>query len=45
VYYLRELPEPDRMAPGRRARARTLAEHTAAHRAAALEAYVRDLQA
>jgi spore maturation protein CgeB len=45
AHYLRALPEPDRVALGRRARARTLAEHTAAHRAAALEAYVRDLLA
>ena len=44
VHYLRELPEADLVALGRRARCRVLAEHTAAHRAAELEAYVRDLQ-
>ena len=44
VQYLRELPESDLLALGRRARARVLAEHTAAHRAAELEAYIRDLQ-
>jgi spore maturation protein CgeB len=43
VHYLRELPESDLLALGRRARARVLAEHTAAHRAAELEAYIRDL--
>jgi spore maturation protein CgeB len=45
VHYLRELPESDRVALGRRAQARVLGEHTAAHRAAELEAYIRDLQA
>ena len=45
AHYLRELPESDRVALGRQARARTLAEHTTAHRAAELEAYIRDLQA
>jgi len=43
VHYLRELPESDLLALGRRARARVLAEHTAAHRAAELEAYICDL--
>jgi spore maturation protein CgeB len=37
--YLRSLPEEERIALGRRARARVLAEHTAAHRAAQLESY------
>jgi spore maturation protein CgeB len=44
LHYLHELPESERMALGWRARARVLAEHTAAHRAAELEAYVRELQ-
>jgi spore maturation protein CgeB len=44
VHYLRELPEADLVALGRRARCRVLAEHTAAHRAAQLEAYIRDLR-
>jgi spore maturation protein CgeB len=42
--YLRELPESDRAAIGRRAQVRVLGEHTAAHRAAELEAYIWDLQ-
>lgn len=42
--YLRELPEAERLALGWQARARVLAEHTASHRAAELEAYIRDLQ-
>lgn len=44
LHYLRELPETARVTLGLRARARVLAEHTAAHRAATLEAYLRDLQ-
>jgi spore maturation protein CgeB len=44
LQYLRELPESERLCLGRRARARVLAEHTATHRAAELEAYIRDLQ-
>jgi spore maturation protein CgeB len=44
MYYLRELPEPERAALGRRAQARVLGEHTAAHRAAELEAYICDMQ-
>ncbi|HXH13013.1 MAG TPA: glycosyltransferase [Alphaproteobacteria bacterium] len=44
LHYLRELPETERVTLGLRARARVLAEHTAAHRAATLEAYIRDLQ-
>jgi spore maturation protein CgeB len=40
--YLRDLPDADRLEIGRAARARVLREHTAAHRAAALEAYVRE---
>jgi spore maturation protein CgeB len=43
--YLRTLPDAARTAVGQAARARVLAEHTAAHRAAALESYVRDLRA
>lgn len=43
--YLRELPDDDRRAIGERARARVLAEHTAAHRAAELEGYACDLLA
>ncbi|MGF6347595.1 CgeB family protein [Variovorax sp. W2I14] len=38
---LRELPEEERRAVGERARQRILAEHTAAHRAAELEAHAR----
>jgi spore maturation protein CgeB len=41
--YLRDLPEDERRAVGARARARVLAEHTAAHRAAELEAHVVEL--
>jgi spore maturation protein CgeB len=41
---LRELPEDERVAVGARARARILAEHTAAHRAAELEAHVQSLR-
>ena len=40
--YLRELPESERQAVGQRARARVLAEHTAAHRARTLERYARE---
>jgi spore maturation protein CgeB len=40
--YLRDLPDADRREIGARARARVLREHTAAHRAAELEGYVRD---
>lgn len=40
--YLRELSDADRRAMGERARARVLAEHTAAHRARALERYVHE---
>jgi len=41
--YLRDLPEADRLAIGERARARVLASHTSAHRAAELEGYVADV--
>lgn len=41
--YLRELPEAERLEIGRRARARVLAAHTAAHRAAELEGYMREV--
>src|SRR4051794_37022082 len=40
---LRDLPEAERRAIGRRARARVLAEHTAAHRAGALDRHAREL--
>ncbi len=42
LHYL-ELPEVERVAIGKRARARILAEHTAAHRASELESYVREV--
>ncbi len=42
---LRGLPEAERRAVGKRARARILAEHTAAHRAAELERHVEALRA
>jgi spore maturation protein CgeB len=42
---LRETPEHERRAIGERARRRVLREHTAAHRAKELEAYVRDASA
>ncbi len=38
--YLREIPDDERRAIGERARARALAQHTAAHRAAELEGYL-----
>lgn len=41
LHLLRELPEEERRAAGMRARDRILAQHTAAHRAAELEAYAR----
>ncbi len=41
---LRETPDDERLAIGERARRRVLGEHTAAHRAAQLESYVRDLR-
>lgn len=44
LHYLRELPAAERMTLGLRARARVLARHTAAHRAAALEAYIEDIR-
>jgi spore maturation protein CgeB len=43
LHYLRDLPESRRVALGCQARARVLAEHTAAHRAAELEAYIHGL--
>ena len=39
---VRKLSEDERVAIGRRARARVLAEHTAAHRAEQLETYVQE---
>jgi spore maturation protein CgeB len=41
--HLREMPEAERVQLGARARARVLAGHTAAHRAAQLEGYILDL--
>jgi spore maturation protein CgeB len=43
--YVRDLPDEERLAIGARARARILAEHTAAHRAEELEGYVLELLA
>jgi spore maturation protein CgeB len=40
-----EMPDDERRALGERARARVLAQHTSAHRAAELEGYARDLLA
>jgi spore maturation protein CgeB len=40
--YLRGIPESERLEIGRRARARVLRAHTAAHRAVELEEYVRE---
>lgn len=40
---LDRMPEEERLAIGRRARARVLSEHTAAHRAATFEAYTRQI--
>jgi len=45
LHVIRELPEDERIAIGRRARARVLAVHTASHRAAELEQYVRSVAA
>jgi spore maturation protein CgeB len=42
---LREVPETERRRIGRRGRERVLAEHTAAHRAATLESYLRQAAA
>jgi spore maturation protein CgeB len=42
---LRDVPETERRRIGRRARERVLAEHTAAHRAATLESYLRQAAA
>jgi spore maturation protein CgeB len=42
---LTELPEAERRAVGERARARVLAEHTAAHRAAELEGHALEVLA
>jgi spore maturation protein CgeB len=42
--YLRDIPEPERIEIGRRARARVLRAHTAAHRAVELEGYVREVR-
>lgn len=41
--WIRDLPDPERIAIGARARARVLAQHTAAHRAAELEGYALEL--
>jgi spore maturation protein CgeB len=40
ITYLRDVPEEERREIGRRARARVLSGHTAAHRAAELESYI-----
>ena len=42
--YLRNIPDDARMAIGQNGRKRVLARHTAAHRAAELEEYVREIQ-
>ncbi len=44
LLYLSDLTEQERRAMGRRARERVLAEHTAAHRAVALERYALELR-
>jgi spore maturation protein CgeB len=44
LHYLHDLPDAERVALGKGGYARVLAEHTAAHRAAELEAYIRELQ-
>ncbi|MFY0581581.1 CgeB family protein [Cystobacter fuscus] len=41
--YLQEVPEAERQEMGRKARARVLAAHTAAHRAETLEDYTRSV--
>jgi spore maturation protein CgeB len=41
--WIRDVPEPERRELGERGRARVLAEHTAAHRAAELEGYALEL--
>jgi spore maturation protein CgeB len=41
--WIRDVPEPERRKLGERGRARVLAEHTAAHRAAELEGYALEL--
>ena len=41
--YLRDMPDTELAAIGRRARARVLAEHTAERRAAQLERYAREV--
>ena len=43
--YLHDIPAEERRALGARARARVLAEHTAAHRAATFEGYVLEARA
>nr|WP_040548328.1 glycosyltransferase [Pedosphaera parvula] len=43
LQYLLDLPECERLQIGERARRRVLAEHTAAHRARALEGYIQQL--
>jgi spore maturation protein CgeB len=45
VEYLFDIPARERRRIGRKARARVLAEHTSAHRAAQLESYTRALLA
>ena len=43
LHYMRKLPEDERKAIGERARQKVLSAHTAAHRAAELESYAREL--
>jgi spore maturation protein CgeB len=43
--YLQEMPDAERLELGRRARARVLEAHTAAHRAVELEGYLREVLA
>ena len=43
LHYLHKIPEEERLAIGERSRTRVMQHHTAAHRAAELEGYVREL--
>jgi spore maturation protein CgeB len=45
LHYLRDMPESERLALAARARQHVLTSHTAAHRAALLEAYVEEVAA
>jgi spore maturation protein CgeB len=44
LQYLRDMPDAQRAAIGHRARSRTLAEHTAMHRASEFERYIAELE-